>query len=69
MKQTFEDFRDKTIEAIKQNKQLKSENVRSLFNDTSKDKDASTNYIENRERLKTDKEFLTFFKEHFGEEL
>ena len=69
MKQTFEDYRSKTIEAIKKNKQLKADDVRSLLNDTSNDKDASKDYIEHRERLKTDEEFLTFFKQHFGEEL
>ena len=68
-RQTFEDYRDKTIEAIKKNKQLKADDVRPLFNDTSNDKDASKQWLEHRERLKTDEEFLTFFKQHFGEEL
>ena len=69
MKQTFEDYRAKTIEAIKRNKQLKTDNVRSLLNDKSHDKDASKQWLEHRERLKTDEEFLTFFKQHFVEEL
>ena len=68
-RQTFEDYRAKTIQAIKKNKQLKADDVRSLLNDTSNDKDASKDYIEHRERLKTDEEFLTFFQQHFGEEL
>ena len=68
-RQIFEDYRAKTIEAIKRNKQLKADDVRSLLNDTSHDTDASKDYIEHRERLKTDAEFLTFFKQHFGEEL
>ena len=61
-RQIFEDYRAKTIEAMKKNKQLKADDVRSLLNDTSNDKDASKDYIEHRERLKTDEEFLTFFK-------
>ena len=69
MTQTFEYFRDKTIEDIKQNKQLNAESVRSLFNDKSHDEKASKQWLEKRERLKTDAEFLTFFKQHFGEEL
>lgn len=69
MKQSFEDYRAKTIVATKRNKQLKANDVRSWLNDKLHDKDASKDYIENRERLKTDEEFLTFFKQHFGEEL
>ena len=38
-RQIFEDYRAKTIEAMKKNKQLKADDVRSLLNDTSNDKD------------------------------
>ena len=68
MKQTFEDYRAKTIEDIKERK-VTAKGIRIMLNDTTLDGYASTNYIENRERLKTDEEFLTFFKQHFGEEL
>ena len=68
MRQTFEDYRAKTIRGIKERKKT-SKGVRIFLNDTTLDGYASTNYIENRERLKTDEEFLTFFKQHFWEEL
>ena len=69
MKQTFEDYRDKTIRDIKEKNKITAKYIRIFLNDTTLDWYASTNYIENRERLKTDEEFLTFFKQHFGEEL
>ena len=68
-RQIFEDYRAKTIEAIKRDKKLKADNVRSLLNDKSHDAGVSKQWLEHRERLKTDEEFLTFFQQHFGEEL
>lgn len=69
MRQTFEDYRAKTIRDIKERDKITAKYIRISLNDTTLDWYASTNYIENRERLKTDEEFLTFFKQHFGEEL
>ena len=69
MRQTFEDYRAKTIRDIKERDKITAKYIRISLNDTTLDGYTSTDYIERRERLKTDEEFLTFFKQHFEEEL
>lgn len=65
---TFEEFRTQTTDYIKRNNTVATE-VRHVIYNTERDDVLADWYIEHRERLKTDEEFLTFFKQHFGEEL
>ena len=65
---TFEEFRTQTTDYIKRNNTEATE-VRHVLYNTKRDDFLADWYIEHRERLKTDEEFLTFYKEQFGEEL
>lgn len=65
--QTFKEFREKTISWIDRNG-TSADTIRIyLYSDTNSQ--MTEEYIQHRNTLKTDEEFLEFFKNRFNEDL